>query len=212
MSSDIVIKILTLGESSVGKTSIILRYTENTFSEQFLTTIGIDFKQKIIDFKKKKVKVLLVDTSGQERFRNIAANYFKSADGILFVYDITKKDTLTKFEYWFSQIQEQSSVNKNSVLIFGNKNDCEEQREVSQEEARTIGDKYGLISMEGSAQSGEGVQVAIEKIIENILSTKSFMDEESVNNTTVKLKNDKAFKKSAEKMKEEEYKRRTGCC
>ena len=211
MSTDVVLKILTLGESSVGKTSIILRYTENTFSEQFLTTIGIDFKQKIIDFHNKKIKVLLVDTSGQVRFRNIAANYFKSADGILFVYDVTKKDTLTKFEYWFSQIQEQSNVNKNSIVIFGNKNDCEEQREVSQEEARTIGNKYGMVSMEGSAQSGEGIQEAIEKIIENILSTRSFLDEESIN-TALKLKTDKTFQKMAEKMKEEEYKKKTGCC
>ncbi len=211
MATDVVLKILTLGETSVGKTSIIMRYTEDKFSQQFLSTVGIDFKSKIIEHKGKKIKVLLVDTSGQVRFRNIAANYYKSADGILFVYDVTQKDTLSKFEFWLGQIKEEAKIGNECILLFGNKNDNEEKRQITLEEAKTVADKYQLPFMEGSAQTGTGVVEAIGKIIDNILMTKSYLEEESID-TTMKLQAGKGVGKYAQKIKEQEYKERAGCC
>lgn len=211
MATDVVLKILTLGETSVGKTSIIMRYTEDKFSQQFLSTVGIDFKSKIIEHKGKKIKVLLVDTSGQVRFRNIAANYYKSADGILFVYDVTQKDTLSKFEFWLGQIKEQAKISDDCILLFGNKNDNEEKRTISIEEGKRVAEQYKLPLIEGSAQTGKGVVEAIEQIIDNVLKTKSFMEEESIN-TTMKLQSGKGLNKMAQKMKEQEYKEKAGCC
>ena len=205
--SDLVLKILTLGESTVGKTSIIMRYTDNTFSQQFLSTVGIDFKAKIIEYKDKKIKVLLVDTSGQVRFRNIAANYYKSADGILFVYDITSKDSLAKFEYWLSQIKQSSNISSDSIFLFGNKNDMEKERQITIEEGKVMADKYNLRFFEGSAQSGANVNECVQTLIEKIMETKKLLDEES--NTTIKLD---LIKSDNTEGKEKDYSRNATCC
>ena len=95
-SYDQKIKIMIIGESLVGKTALITRYTNNSFSGSYLTTVGIDFQTKIININDKAIKVELWDTAGQERFRNIAKNYFQSSDGFLIVYDITNKSSFEK--------------------------------------------------------------------------------------------------------------------
>ena len=165
-SSDIILKILTLGESSVGKSSIIRRFTNNKFNEQFLTTVGVDFKSKIISYKNKKVKVLLVDTSGQDRFRNIANNYYRSADGILLVFDVSKRISIEKFDLWIQQINEKWSANNNSILLFGNKIDYVNDREISTEEGKQLAEKYKMVYVEGSALTGEGINEGIELLMQ----------------------------------------------
>lgn len=207
--SDLVLKILTLGESTVGKTSIIMRYTDNTFSQQFLSTVGIDFKAKIIDYKDKKIKVLLVDTSGQVRFRNIAANYYKSADGILFVYDITSKDSLAKFDYWLSQIKQSSNISSDAIFLFGNKNDMVNERQITLEEGKAKADEYKLHFFEGSAQSGENINECIHTLIDKIMETKKFLDDES--NTTIKLDLIKSDSNKAKENKKD-YSHNATCC
>ena len=92
-SYDQKIKIMIIGESLVRKTALITRYTNNSFSGTYLTTVGIDFQTKLLNINDKTIKVELWDTAGQERFRNIAKNYFQSSDGFLIVYDITSKDS-----------------------------------------------------------------------------------------------------------------------
>ena len=165
---DYVFKLLTLGESTVGKSSIILRYTNDQFNQQLLSTTGIDFRTKIIDYNDKKIKLVIYDTSGQERYRTIAANYYKNADGILFVYDITNENSLT-FKYWLEQIQEKSSVK--SIILFGNKTDLEnveeekKERKITFEEGKKIADQYGLKLFEGSAKQGININEAIEELV-----------------------------------------------
>ena len=176
---DYVFKLLTLGESSVGKSSIILRFTNNQFNEQLLSTTGIDFRTKIIDYKEQKIKLVIYDTSGQERYRTIAANYYKNADGILFVYDITNENSLT-FKYWLEQIQEKSSVK--SIILFGNKTDLEnveeekKERKITFEEGKKIADQYGLKLFEGSAKEGININEAIEELVGLIYKEKKIKD------------------------------------
>ena len=89
--SDITLKFILLGDTHVGKTSLLMTYTDNFFPDTHLSTIGIDFKQKIIDFSNLKIKLQIWDTAGQERFKSVTKNYFKGTQGVLFVYDITNK-------------------------------------------------------------------------------------------------------------------------
>ena len=203
---DYVFKLLTLGESSVGKSSIILRFTNNQFNDQLLSTTGIDFRTKIIDYKEQKIKLVIYDTSGQERYRTIAANYYKNADGILFVYDITNEDSLT-FKYWLEQIQEKSSVK--SIILFGNKTDLEnveeekKERKITFEEGKKIADQYGLKLFEGSAKQGININEAIEELVGLIYKEKK-----------IKAKGEKKEeKKQNVKLFQEHHKvKKNGCC
>ena len=208
-SSDIILKILTLGESSVGKSSIIRRFTNNKFNEQFLTTVGVDFKSKIISYKNKKVKVLLVDTSGQDRFRNIANNYYRSADGILLVFDVSKRISIEKFDLWIQQINEKWSANNNSILLFGNKIDYVNDREISNEEGKQLAEKYKMVYVEGSALTGEGINEGIELLVDKIIKHKRLLeDEESNLSTTIHLK----YKSKKKYTRDEEEKVNAKCC
>ena len=203
---DYVFKLLTLGESSVGKSSIILRFTNNQFNQQLLSTTGIDFRTKIIDYKEQKIKLVIYDTSGQERYRTIAANYYKNADGILFVYDITNENSLT-FKYWLEQIQEKSSVK--SIILFGNKTDLEnveeekKERKITFEEGKKIADQYGLKLFEGSAKQGININEAIEELVGLIYKEKK-----------IKAKGEKKEeKKQNVKLFQEHHKvKKNGCC
>ncbi len=183
---DYVFKILTLGESSVGKSSIILRYTNGHFNQQILSTTGIDFRTKIIEYNEQKIKLVIYDTSGQERYRTIAANYYKNADGILFVYDITNKSTLT-FKYWLEQIKEKSSIQ--SIILFGNKTDLENgedenySREISLEEGNSVAKEFGLKLFEGSAKEGINIDEAIEELVGLIYKEKKINQGEKKEDT-----------------------------
>ena len=128
------IKIMTIGETKSGKTSIISRYCKGSFSEgNYLSTIGIDFQIKNLVINNKNIRIQIWDTAGQERFRNIAKNYFQSSNGFILVYDITSKESFEKLEYWINQINENAPLNTKTVLI-GNKIDLEKNRQVTKEE------------------------------------------------------------------------------
>ncbi len=186
-------KLLTLGESTVGKSSIILRYTNGQFNQNLLSTTGIDFKTKIIEHKNERIKLVIYDTSGQERYRTIAANYYKNADGILFVYDITQKNTLT-FNYWLEQIKEKSSVK--SIILFGNKTDLDipdnkmedaPKREITKEEGEKVAEQYGLKLFEGSAKDDINIDAAILELVELIYKEKNIQSGEKKQPETQKV-------------------------
>ena len=106
-------KILTLGESGVGKTAILRRYVENKFEKHHLATIGIDYQSKTIKIKNKEIKLKIWDTAGQERYLNLASHLYKGADGIMLVYDITDEYSFSKITDWMEQIN--SNLSKNEI-------------------------------------------------------------------------------------------------
>jgi small GTP-binding protein len=106
MSAKYIIKIVTLGDSMVGKTSILYRYFDNKFEEKQLSTIGIDSKTKFIKVRDASVKVLVWDTAGQEKFRNIAKQYYQGADGVLLVFDVCDRKSFEKIEYWLKELKD----------------------------------------------------------------------------------------------------------
>lgn len=141
----------------------MLRYANESFSPTFITTIGIDFKIKSINLDGKRVKLQIWDTAGQERFRTITTSYFRGAQGILLVYDVTERQTFLSIRNWVQQIQMHADVNVNKILI-GNKADLKENRVVSTEEGEALAREFNIKFFETSARADLNVDAAFEKI------------------------------------------------
>ena len=139
---DITLKFLTLGDSMVGKTSIVLRFVDNVFYEQTKSTIGVDFKTKTINFGNKKIKIKVWDTAGQERFRTITKQYYKNAEGIILIYDVTESKTFDQIEDWVMNIMDNKQSDAKVILV-GNKIDCEE-RLILKEQGAELAKRFDL--------------------------------------------------------------------
>jgi len=164
---DMQIKLLMIGDSGVGKTCLLLRYANDSFSPTFITTIGIDFKIKNIQLEGKRIKLQIWDTAGQERFRTITTSYFRGAQGILLVYDVTDRQTFMSIRNWVAQIQVHADVNVNKILI-GNKCDMSEQRAVSYEEGEALAKEYSIHFFETSAKQDINVEKAFMTIATDV--------------------------------------------
>jgi len=149
---DIQIKLLMIGDSGVGKTCLLLRYANDSFSPTFITTIGIDFKIKNIDIDGTKIKLQIWDTAGQERFRTITTSYFRGAQGILLVYDVTDRRSFESIRNWISQIQQHADIHVNKILV-GNKCDMLDEKVVSTEEGEKLANEFGIQFFECSAKN-----------------------------------------------------------
>ena len=163
-------KIITLGDGQVGKTSIIFRYIDNSFSMNYLATIGVDFKLKKIKLPDgEEVKVKIYDTAGQERFKSITANYVKKANGILFVYDVTDEVSFKNMEKWIANLKEETGDKLPAVLI-GNKSDLTNERSISKSDGEEMAKKFGLENhfFETSCKTGENVEKSINDLVGQI--------------------------------------------
>ena len=164
---DLKLKIMILGESMVGKTSVINRYVSDKFVERYLCTIGIDFQEKVIKKKDKVIKLQIWDTAGQERFRNVAKSYFQSSNGFIIAYSICDKESFNQVKFWLDQINSISEAKTKSILI-GTKCDLEE-REVEEEEGRNLADKIGINFLETSSKLNININEAFDILIDEIL-------------------------------------------
>jgi small GTP-binding protein len=182
MSAKYIIKILTLGDSLVGKSSIVLRFSDNKFNETFLSTIGVDSKRKILKIKGEKVKVSIWDTAGQEKYQNIVKQYYNGANGVLLIYDISNKKSFERIDFWYKDLKK--SVNSDEIVVFlvGNKIDLNDKRVVDKEEAEKYSQENNMAYFEVSAKTGEGIKElfdeASEKIMDKILEKGQKEDDE----------------------------------
>ena len=135
------INILVLGDTSVGKTSFIIRYTENAFQDIYLATTGFDFQTKEITIKEKQFKLLFYDTSGEERYKSIALNVIKHSNGVILMYDIKKKSSFNSIPEWIESIKEVKG-NNFPMILCGNKIDEKDKREFTQQEGEELAKKY----------------------------------------------------------------------
>ena len=163
-------KILILGDSKVGKSCFLTRYADKTYQEDYLSTIGMDYKIKNYELENGDIiKLYIWDTAGQDRFRSITSNYYKGADGIILIYDITKQETFNNVRNWITSIKEEAPA-KVVLILVGNKVDDEKNRAVPQSEGEKIADEYNLPFLECSAKSDinvtETFDVLIKKIVE----------------------------------------------
>ena len=180
---DYLFKLLLIGNSSVGKSSLLVRFVDDIWEENFVPTIGVDFKLKTLDVNGKKVKLQIWDTAGQERFKNITASYYRGGNGVLVVYDITDRDSFTNLTSWLIEIEKNANKNVFKLLI-GNKNDLESERKVTTEEGKEFADSNGMKFIETSAKTADKVYEAFELLTQEIIKNNLNKDKVITNKGT----------------------------
>lgn len=156
-SYDMIMKLLLVGDSGVGKSCLLLRFVEDKFNPLFITTIGIDFKIRTIESKGKKIKLQVWDTAGQERFRTITTAYYRGAMGIVLIYDVTDARTFENVENWFETVTQHANDDA-QIFLVGNKSDDEENRQVSRDQGQQLAQKLNIPFLEASAKTNENVE------------------------------------------------------
>ena len=193
MSSDSskTFKILTIGESGVGKTCILRRFVENKFLKNHLATIGIDFKTKTLNINNQEIKLKIWDTAGQERFRNITTQYYKGADGIVLIYDVTDDASYEKIRDWMAQILSNTKREDIGLVLLGNKCDMEP-RAVTEEQGNKMAEELQVSYFETSALTGQGINEAFNELTRDIMKRKGV---DNGGNENLELKNNISKKK-----------------
>ncbi|CAO2594698.1 Ras-related protein Rab-18 [Lemmus lemmus] len=187
------LKILIIGESGVGKSSLLLRFTDDTFDPELAATIalnliiscrlvllGVDFKVKTISVDGNKAKLAIWDTAGQERFRTLTPSYYRGAQGVILVYDVTRRDTFVKLDNWLNELETYCTRNDIVNMLVGNKID-KENREVDRNEGLKFARKHSMLFIEASAKTCDGVQCAFEELVEKIIQTPGLWESENQN-------------------------------
>ena len=192
------IKLLTLGDTSVGKSSFIIKFIDDKFSYNYIATMGLDFKQKIIELDNGElVKLRIFDTAGQERFKSISINFIKKADGILLLYDVTNRSSFESVNKWVESIREVGDE-KISIILIGNKCDLEKERKISKEEGEAKSKEFNLPFFETSCKEGINIKEVFVKISEEIIKK---------NGPNLGKEGEKITKEKAKKMN-----KKSGCC
>jgi len=169
---DLLFKLLLIGDSGVGKTCILFRFSDDAFNTTFISTIGIDFKIKTIELKGKKIKLQIWDTAGQERFHTITTSYYRGAMGIMLVYDITNLKSFENIAKWLRNIDEHANEDVEKMIL-GNKCDMEDNRQVPKERGDVIALEHGIKFMETSAKNNINIDRAFQELAEAILNKQS---------------------------------------
>ena len=171
---DYLFKVLLLGDSDVGKSSLILRYTEETFNSKLVNSIGVDFKMKKKEIDGKVIKVQIWDTAGHERFRAITYSYYRGANAIIIVFDLSDKKSFISITEWLKQIEKHAKENVFKFLV-GNKSDLVEERKVTFKEAKDYADEHDLPYIETSAKEGININELFESSIKTFLANNKFI-------------------------------------
>ena len=148
---DYLFKLLLIGDSGVGKSCLLLRFADDTYTESYISTIGVDFKIRTIELEGKTVKLQIWDTAGQERFRTITSSYYRGAHGIIVVYDVTDESTFANVKQWLQEIERYACEGVNKLLV-GNKADLTNSKAVDFESAKQLADELGIAFLETSAK------------------------------------------------------------
>merc|ERR1739838_1076019 len=165
---DLLFKLLLIGDSGVGKTCILFRFSDDAFNTTFISTIGIDFKIKTVEVDGKKIKLQIWDTAGQERFHTITTSYYRGAMGIMLVYDITQPKTFDNIATWLRNIDEHANEDVEKMIL-GNKCDMEDKRMVSKERGESIAREHNIRFLETSAKANVNIERSFLDLAEAIL-------------------------------------------
>eukprot|EP00056_Hartaetosiga_gracilis_P020323 m.18788 g.18788 ORF g.18788 m.18788 type:complete len:219 (-) comp8359_c0_seq1:149-805(-) len=176
-------KYIIIGDSAVGKSCLLLQFTDSRFQMVHDLTIGVEFGARMVTIDKKQIKLQIWDTAGQESFRSITRSYYRGAAGALLVYDITRRDTFQHLATWLEDAKAHSNPNMVIILV-GNKSDLGEERQVSYEDGERFANQHGLMFLETSAKTSANVEEAFtstaakiyEKIQKNIFDASNEMD------------------------------------
>ena len=200
---EIKFKILVLGDSSVGKTTLLLKYVDGYFPTLYVATIGVEFKTKKINVNGIDITLQIWDTAGQERFRSVTKSFLKGADGIIYVYDVTNKESFDNLKTWINTAEE--SITDFKKIIIGNKIDIEDKKKVSTEMLEKFCEKQDLKGLETSAKNGTNVNEMFE------LLTKMIIDGKTKEELLIKYNNEGKAKGKNIKKKDQKKKKKKFC-
>jgi len=180
---DYLFKLLIIGDSGVGKSSLLLRFADNTFTGSYITTIGVDFKIRTIEADGEKVKLQIWDTAGQERFRTITSTYYRGTHGVIVVYDVTNGETFANVKRWLHEIDQNCDL-VNRILV-GNKSDDPNRKVVLTEDAQRFADQMNIQLFETSAKDNINVEEMFTAITKMVLRSKKELQQTAAKNTIV---------------------------
>ena len=183
---DLTLKILIVGDSGVGKTNFILRFLNNEFNQNYMSTAGIDLKSGSIVIKNKKIRIQIWDTAGQEKYKAITKNLFLKVMGALIVYDITNENSFYNLQSWVSMVKEECGKHM-QIVIVGNKSDLDSKRAISKEEALNYAKEQKVEYIETSSKTGENIIKAITLLSEQILENSESIDDVSFRLDSISL-------------------------
>ncbi|XP_058493073.1 ras-related protein Rab-27B-like [Solea solea] len=176
---DYLIKLLALGDSGVGKTTFLYRYTDNKYNRKFASTVGIDFREKRVVYtgtgadgmteRNFRVHLQLWDTAGQERFRSLTTAFFRDAMGFLLMFDLTNQQSFLNVRNWMSQLQANAYCDNPDIVLVGTKADLRNMRDVYARQARDLADRYGIPYFETSAVTGANVDEAVATLLDLVM-------------------------------------------
>ena len=164
---EMMIKVILIGDSGVGKTNIMSKFLKNQFLEDSKATVGVEFGSKLFIQQGHKIKAQIWDTAGQEKYKAITSAYYKGSKGALVIYDITQKETFANIEKWVNDLKCKGDP-KITIIIIGNKNDLEEKRQISKEQGEEKAKSFGCAFLETSAFSGDNIEKAFEMMVKEI--------------------------------------------
>uniref|UniRef100_A0A7S3VUP7 Uncharacterized protein n=1 Tax=Dunaliella tertiolecta TaxID=3047 RepID=A0A7S3VUP7_DUNTE len=173
---DFLFKFLLVGDSGVGKSCLLTRFTADRFEETTTSTIGVDFRVKYLTVQDKKCKLTIWDTAGQERFRTLTSSYYRGAQAIIFVYDVTRRETFDNIEaIWLKEVDMYATVDDAIKMVVANKTDLAGRREVSAEEGHDLAKKHGCLFVQTSAKTNEAVDQAFDELLNKVLETPALL-------------------------------------
>uniref|UniRef100_A0A915N4Q6 Uncharacterized protein n=1 Tax=Meloidogyne javanica TaxID=6303 RepID=A0A915N4Q6_MELJA len=186
---DYLFKLLLIGDSGVGKSCILLRFADDTYTESYISTIGVDFKIRTIELEGKTIKLQIWDTAGQERFRTITSSYYRGAHGIIVVYDITDQDSFNNVKQWLQEIDRYASESVNKLLV-GNKCDLTNKRAIETNVAKFFfeyADQLNIPFLETSAKNSTNVEQAFTTMATEIKNRMGPLQQTGANASAVRI-------------------------
>ena len=184
---DHLVKILLVGDSGVGKSSLVTRFVSDSF-EELSPTVGVDFKLKLVDVEGKRLKLTVWDTAGQERFRTLTSSYYRGAHGVVFAYDITSAESFASLrETWLKEVEMYGTIENSVKIVIGNKVDRESERAVAREEGVAFAKEHGCLFLECSAKTKVRVAEAFDELVKGILETPGLLADLDEDEGGVKL-------------------------
>jgi len=184
---DYLFKLVLIGDSGVGKSCLLLRFADDNFTDSYISTIGVDFRFRTITIDDKTVKLQIWDTAGQERFRTITSAYYRGADGIIMVYDVTSAESFDHVEEWLSEVDRYANESTSKLLV-GNKADLIEEKQVPEETAQGFSEKLQIPFLETSAKTATNVDTAFLTMAKELIDRRNQANPKGASQDRVEIK------------------------
>ena len=178
---DYIFKLVLIGDTCVGKSCILVRFSDDIFDDNYVTTIGVDFGFKTMAIKNKIVKIQIWDTAGQERYRSITTAYYRGAAAIIICCDCTNRESFDNIKNWIEEISKYTDNDSVDKIVFLNKCDLNEERCIKKEEIEQSEKENGIKILEVSAKTGEGIDAGFEYIINKLIDKNTQKDSNTLN-------------------------------